>query len=664
MASPAGLARRTGSDNSTLAPVIALPKRPEGSRSGRAWLGWAAILLAVALSFSPLDTGYFDLTAWAPLALAVVVLVVVLAMVARPALRRAGIAAYAGLLALLALSAASMLWAESKESAWTDVNRLALYCVLFAVVPLSVRDRRTGRLVMLALGSAALIASAWLSVSFVLGGGQGAFLDHRLNTPVGYINGTAGLLVMGMWPWLAASETAARRSLRAGALAGASLIAGTCVLTQSRAVIPASILSVALALLCAPQRVRRAINVLIVIASVAVALPWTLAVYSTGGAAARSLAPGHGVLRGAGLAILLAAALAGIARFALSLIAERVPQDRRSRAIGRLGAVLVVGTLIFAGTGLAAGGHWIDRQYRAFTSLQVNQNASVRFLDASGFRYDLWRIAVREAREHPAGGVGAGNYDVEYYRLRHNPQYVVQPHSLELQMAAELGIPGLLALLLFCSAVLWSGFARRGTLASDDRLIKVAAVGMFTAWLTATSVDWLYDIPGLTGMAIMAAGLLVVPSRESRARPARGWWRHLALAASLAVLGLIAASVGRQYVAARFAQTGAAQVARSPRVALSSLHRAAELDPDSLTTLYALAAAYARLDDYADARSTLLIAVRHEPHNYVPPALLGDLAMRRGYYRVAVGEYRDALALNPRDPTLAQAEQSARIAAG
>ena len=273
MAAPAGLARRTASCDRAPAPAISPLTRADGSRPGQAWLGWAAILLAAALAFSPLDWGYFDLTAWAPLALAVAVLVVVLARFARPALTRAGVAAYAGLLALLALSAASMLWAESKESAWTDVNRLALYCVLFAVVPLSVRDRRTGRLVILALGSAALVASAWLCVSFALGGGQGAFLDHRLSEPVGYINGTAGLLVMGMWPWLALSETAARRSLRAGALAGASLIAGTFVLTQSRAVIPASILSIALVLLCAPERVRRAMNLLIVIASVAVALP-------------------------------------------------------------------------------------------------------------------------------------------------------------------------------------------------------------------------------------------------------------------------------------------------------------------------------------------------------------------------------------------------------
>ena len=36
------------------------------------------------------------------------------------------------LLLLLGLSAASMLWAESRDSAWTEANRLALYAAIYA----------------------------------------------------------------------------------------------------------------------------------------------------------------------------------------------------------------------------------------------------------------------------------------------------------------------------------------------------------------------------------------------------------------------------------------------------------------------------------------------------------------------------------------------------
>ncbi len=43
----------------------------------------------------------------------------------------------------------------------------------------------------------------------------------------------------------------------------------------------------------------------------------------------------------------------------------------------------------------------------------------------------------------------AGSYGVRYFQLRENPESVRQPHSIELQMLAELGLPGLLALLAF-----------------------------------------------------------------------------------------------------------------------------------------------------------------------------------------------------------------------
>jgi O-antigen ligase len=631
------------------APVIPLPKRLQPRRPATAWV---AVVLALALAASPLTSGYFDVSASGPLALGAVVLAAVLAAIAGPALTRPGAIAAAGLGLLLALTASSMLWAESKESAWTAVDRLGLYCAVFAIVVLAVRERRVGRAIVLILGSAALASSLWLCASFVLGGGQGAFVAHRLSAPIGYINGTAGLLVMGLWPWIALSETATRRSIRAAALAAAALIAGTFVLTQSRAVIPATVISAAVVLLCAPERVRRAVNLIIVGLALAATLPWTLAVYAANSASP----PGHGVLRAAAVSIFAASIGAGAARYAVAMLGSRV----RSGAIRRLGVALL--TLAAAGgiAGAVVGGPWLARQYRSFVALHVDPNAPVRFLDAGGFRYDLWRVAVREFRAHPIGGVGAGNYDVEYYRLRNNPEYVLQPHSLELQMAAELGVPGLLALLAFCGAILFAAFKRRSTLASRDRLIKVAAAGTFVAWLVGTSVDWLYDIPGLAGMALVSAGLLVVPAGGVSSVGGR---RRLAVrVACLALLALLAASTARQYVASRYASSGAAEVTRSPRAAIGTLRHAAQLDPYSLTTLYSLAAAYARLDDYSGAWSTLLVASRREPHNYVPPALLGDLATRRGDRGLAATEYARALQLNPRDPQLMQSELRAREA--
>ena len=619
-------------------------------------LGWAAVLAAGVLAASPLADGYFDFNWWGAIALGTMVLLVVLAGVARPSFTRHGAAALAGFALLLALSAASILWSESRDSAWTEVNRLALYASLFAVAVLTVRDRRTARAVVMVLGSAALLASLWLCLSMLFGGSQSAFLTRRLNAPVGYINGTACLLVMGVWPWLACAEAASKRGVRAAALAGATLIAGTVVLTQSRAVVPAIVLSAVLVIACTGGRTRRAVNLILLALAVAATLPWTLAVYSTGGAAGRLALPAHGLLRAAAGAILLAALSAGVARLALGRAADRLEPARRQRAMHRLGWALATGALAAIAIGSVVEAPFITRQYRAFTALRVDQNAATRFTDASGYRYDLWRVAVHEFANHPLGGLGAGNYDAAYYRLRRNPQYVVAPHSLELQVAAELGVGGIVALILLCGAILAACWARRKTLASGDRLVKVAAAGMFVAFLVDTSVDWTYDIPGLAGAAILAGALLVLPERATGAvRRRRSRREQAGVVVALTVLALLAASIGRQYAASRYQQAGAAEIASSPRAAISTLTEAQKLDPYSLPTFYSLAAAYARQDNYQAARDVLLSAQQVEPESYVAPALLGDLAVRRGDTALAAREYRRALSLNPRDPTLRRA---------
>lgn len=632
-----------------------LPLRPD-RRGGRTIantpaLGWAAILLALVLAASPLADGFYDFNVWGGLSLGATALLVCLAWVGRPVLTRPALVAVAGLGLLLLLSFASMLWAESKDAAWSDANRLAFYGVAFVIVIVAVRETRTARLIVLILGSAALLTSLWLVASIVLGGGEGAFLTRRLNSPIGYINGTAGLLLMGFWPWFACAETARTRAWRAATLAAATLVASTMILTQSRAVVPAIAVSSVVVLLSAGGRTKRAINLILAVLGVAATLPWTLPVYSNGGLLERNAALAHGDLLAAAIAMVVASLLVGLAHAAISRAVERTGAERADRVQHLLGRALVVGAavVLLVGTPLAAP--FIAREWRTFTSLKVNENASVRFVDASGFRYDLWRVAVREFAAHPLVGVGAGNYDSDYYRLRNNPEYVVQPHSLELQTAAELGVLGVLGLIAFVGGVVWAACARGGTLAAGDRMVKVAATGMFVAWFVHTSVDWLYDIPGLTGMAMISAALLVVPA--PRAGGVARTRRQMALLApALVVLGLLAASAGRQYIAERYATSGSAQLAGAPAKAITTLQRARALDPYSLSTLYSLAAAYARLDDYPDAHAVLLAAAALEPHNYVPPALLGDLAVRRGDLAVARAAYARALVLNPRDPTI------------
>lgn len=656
-----------------LARVVSLsPRRRQGRDLGTSRApGIITLLVSVVVAVSPLMSGYFDFTSWGVLAIGAVAVLVILALISYPGVTVYGISASGALIVLLLLSFASMLWAESRDAAWTESNRLALYAVVFGIALLGIRERRSARSIILVLGAPALLTSVLIALEMATGGGRGAFLEGRLDSPIGYINGTAGLLVMGIWPWFSLAERASRRAVRSLAFSGAALIAATAVLTQSRAVVPALIVTTVLVLLVAQQRVRRAVHLLLLVLAVAGSVHWTLAVYRSTGPTQALPIPTHD-LKVAGLAVLLSGFIGLACHAIVDTAAAAIPGSARRQVRRAIGAVLLIATLSAT---LAVGlvGHSkIAQQWHDFTALKVNQAAPNRFLDAGGFRYDLWRVAADEFRAHPLVGVGAGNYDSDYYRLRNNPQSVIQPHSLELQVAAELGVFGLLALLVFCATVIGAAFRPTRTLAASDPMVRIAAVGIFSSWLTATSVDWLYDIPGLTAMALMAAAALVVPpplaltkhggeraSGATQAGPARRG--RLAVLLALVALAVIAASVGRQYAAARYALSGALQVQRHPVAAIHTLEAAESLDPYSLSTLYSIASAYARLDNYAGARAALLAAARREPLNYVPPALLGDLATRYGEARAAGIEYSRALRLNPQEPALKAALEATSI---
>jgi O-antigen ligase len=674
-------------------PVI--PLRPAGLPTGPLAvdpLAAAAVLVAAVLAFSPLASGYYAFTSWAPLTLGAIVLLVVLALVARPHLTRTGALASTGLVLLLALSFASILWAESRDSAWTSANQLALYLAIFGIGMLAIRERRSARTVMLILGAPALLTSIVLAVVLATGGGGGAYLLGRLDQPIGYVNAIAGLLVMGIWPWIALAEAASARRLRVAAMGGAGMIAALAVTTQARALVPALLVTTALVMITAPGRARRAAHLLVIAAAIAISAHWTLAIYSSTGPTQAHMPPST-VLRDAGIAVLTGGLLASALTFALEWLTARVPRARRTRISRRLGQTMAAGVTV-AMVALGVGAHsTITAQWNDFTHLNAEQSASNRFVAiGSGFRYDLWRIALDEFKADPLGGVGAGNYDDSYYRLRHNPQSVTVPHSLELQMLAELGIGGIIGLLLFCGAVLRAGLSGdRRTLAGRDPALRIAALGMFTAWLTATSFDWLYDIPGLAGMAILAATILLVRAprdertlaandeSESDAAPdadtdthththapgshfaassvstGRSLRGQVWLLSTLCVLAVVAASLGRQYVAMLYSDSGKKLVSTHPVRALQTLRTAEQLDPWSLQTQYAVASAYARLNDYSAARSALLHAEQLEPENYVAPALLGDIATRAGQRAAALTAYRRALRLDPLEPALQQA---------
>ena len=610
-------------------------------------------LVGAACGLSTLAGGFYDLTVWGPIALGIFALT--LALVVNGAGRAQLVPAIAaGALVFLWLwSWISAAWGESADQAYTYAGLWALYAAAFLALILLMK-RRNQRWVPLAFASAGVVAvGLYVVIQMASGDGADLFFGGRLRDPLGYVNGQAGYFLLGFWPCVAMAERSGRKILAGAGAAGAVVLGSLLMLSQSRGVVPALIVSAAVVLAIVPGRARR-VWVLVAVGVVLAAISSPLLdVYQD---AAGATEPG--AVEPAGRAILLAAVLLGVGWGLLQLLFERTTraagsslQNKLVRAEGPL--ALVVAVLAIGGA-LAAVGNPADRisqQYDDFVNLRVDDSSDTRFLSGGGYRYDYWRVAWQEFKDEPLHGVGAGNYTVGYFTERRTSEDIRQPHSLPMQMLAELGLPGLLALLAFVGAVvagLWRT-ARRGRSSPGRRALAVAGGGAFAAWLMHTSVDWLHILPGVTGVALCAAAPLVAPWSRRPVDHAFSPGRIQALLIGGVALLAASALVGRIALADHYRIDGRGKLTSDPVEALRLANRALAFNSQSVPALYIKSAAYARVNRYAAARAALVRAGKLEPSNPLPPTLLGDLSVRRGDIAAAKRAYGLARRLDPRN---------------
>ena len=621
------------------------------------------VVLGLGSGISALADGFYDLTVWGPICVALLALVLALAVTAggRPRLMPA--LAVGGLAAVWLWSWLSTGWAESADEALVTAGRWALYAAMLTSLLLLMRSQRDRWLPLAAATAGVLVVALYVLVR-MLDGEAGALFDGgRLENPLGYVNGQAGYFLLAFWPCVAIAEQARSKLLAGLGAAGGVIVGALLVLCQTRAVLPAVALSGVVMLAVVPGRPRRVwVLAAIGLGLLAISQP-LLDVYRE---SKDSLSPDPGLVEDAARLTLLAAAVVGAAWAAVLALLDRLgrtgPAVRRGEAVVA-GAVIVLALV----GGTAALGDPVDKvrdQYDDFVNLRGNQRSETRFLSGGGNRYDYWRIAWIEFKDAPLRGQGAGNYDRLYFTERRTSEDIRQPHSLPLQALAELGVVGALALLAFVGAVfagLWT-LARRARDSAAPRLVAVAAGGAFVAWLAHTSVDWLHNLPGVTGIALCAAAALVAPWTGGPGGRAVTGARIVAVSA-VAVLVLAAAySVGRLAVADQYRIDARDNLRSDPVEALRLANQSLAFNDDSLLALYVKSAAYARLGRYRPARGALVEATELEPHDHLPWALLGDLAVRRGDFATARRAYRRASELNPRSKPIRALARNPRAA--
>jgi hypothetical protein len=301
----------------------------------------------------------------------------------------------------------------------------------------------------------------------------------------------------------------------------------------------------------------------------------------------------------------------------------RAPMSSRSKFAATAGAVAAVAIVALA-LGVP---HSLERDYHRFIAGTVTRGTDLRqrLTDPSDDgRTELWRVALHGFSASPLHGYGAGMYQTLWDRKRPQFTYTINAHSLYLQAMAELGIPGLLLLLILIGAAL-VGLGVRTRWSRRSRSIYGALLAACLVWALAAGVDWDWEMPVATLGFFAMAGAALGPRSESGPGWVPSYNARMALGlfclATLVTPALIIGSQGRledaehALYASNCAKASSASLSSIgwldvrpepyevlgfcdvgrglPRQGVEAMKRAVHYDPRSWETYYALAIAQA-----------------------------------------------------------------------
>lgn len=570
-------------------------------------------------------------------------------------LRGAALVALAALFALAVWTGLSVLWSVTPASAPAYATRVFLYAGIFLLgiwLTLLARERMHLGLVPVAL--AGVFVAAATTATLLTGEDARWYLhpDATLRFPIGYRNANAAVFLLCLWPLLAlATDNARHWALRAGAVATGTALIELAFLAQSRSSLPATALAVVVFLALSPHRLRAACLLGLAVLPAAIVFPDLLEVYRHGNDDAAVIPllqeAARTVVVTTGLSFAIAALAIGFVYPSLHLGARRV------KAISYVTAGVAV-ALCLVGAGVFLDRHggpvtFVENRVDEFTSIGYPDlhEQGIRYgANVGSNRGDHWRVSIKTGREHPVLGGGAGSFRPAYLRERRSHETPHDPHSIWMLMFTELGIPGLIAIVVFFIAV---GVAvlRSRALGPRAAVIASAALASGAQWLVPASFDWFWQYGGVTAPAIFLFGVASAPilfdEDAGRARFARSF-------GAVAAVAVVAISVPL-FLADRFVQRGQEHAQSDPGLALDDFKRAAALspfDPEPLIQRALLADGMGRRDLAYEA---LEQALEREPISYRAQYLLAVMLVDDGD-PAATAAVRRARKLNPAAPEL------------
>lgn len=510
--------------------------------AGARWLGLVAVMASLgALSFA--DGGYGGLALGATTAV-IWTLVGFLALtgsIGRVSVGSGTLVAAGCLAGLAALTALSLRWAGDDGSGFLDVVRIGAYLGVFLLASLLVRRGEAGP-VLAALATVGTGIAIAALASRLLGIGEGdsglaaaqPAASGRLSYPIGYWNGLGALTAMTfpLLVWLGSHATVSRARPLALALIPVVLLAA--YMTSSRGALLAAL--VGAGVMVVPGG-RRALHVLL--AGILLTLPAIVAASTTDGILT---SPGTGV--GEAELTVLVALLAPM--LPALVFGSRVigAAERMGRMGPRIPARYLLVALAAAAVAvvLAAGPSGLVGDFRGTPKGSRTAGGSGIVSTSGSGRAQFWATALEAFADEPGRGVGAGGYAAYWTRNGSLSIPTRNAHSEPLELAAELGAPGLVLFAGFFVTVIACGVGRaRG----PDGPVAGAALGLLIAGLIGICIDWTWDIPALAVPVLIAAGLLAGPAfgSERLRASARAGPRVRALSEPACTLALVLVAV-------------------------------------------------------------------------------------------------------------------------
>ena len=458
-----------------------------------------SVLLAGPTVLAFFSGGFFtEAQVWAGL---VVWLLVAAALVLRagpgPLSRAAWVAvAGAGLLAVWTL--ASMAWAPIVGSAYHAGQMVVLYTGVLTAGCLLLASPSGRAWVEPALALGTLIVIGYSISERLLPGvlhfSHSVSAEGRLEQPLTYWNAMGELAAIGLvlCAALVGSPTRPRWMVRLAGAACAPLAVGL-YLSFSRGAMFACLAGLVAVLVASPIRAQRRGVILTLIA---------------GGLAIAAAAPLHGVTalsgslstrerQGAIVLAVLVVLMVGAAAVAPRLMGARAGEHpvRLPRR-----APWIALALICAGLAVA-----ITVGAKETTVSPSLSGGASRLTSLQSDRYAYWDVALRAFSSQPLRGVGAGGWELWWLHYRTVPAFAQDAHSLPLQTLAELGLVGLALLGMLVGGV--AAAARRAHQVSPR--LTTGAIGGIVAYAAHAPLDWDWQMPAVTLVALVLAGMLL-----------------------------------------------------------------------------------------------------------------------------------------------------------